>query len=69
VIEERKRKIVEEDDFIDCPKFKNSIKFLIEKNPDGVDDEVIAKVLNISVEEVNELYNNAITKLKKTLEV
>lgn len=69
MIEERKRKIVEEDDFIDCPKFKNSIKFLIEKNPDGVDDEVIAKVLNISVEEVNELYNNAITKLKKTLEV
>lgn len=68
MIEEKKRKIAEEDDFIDCPKFKNSIKNLIERNPDGVDDEVIAKVLNIPESEVNAIYNSAINKLKKMLD-
>lgn len=69
MIEEKKLKLMEEEDFIDCPKFNNSIKQLIEKNPEGVDDETIAKVLNMSVEEVEETYQNAIKKLQKYLEL
>jgi DNA-directed RNA polymerase specialized sigma24 family protein len=60
---------MEEEDFIDCPKFNNSIKQLIEKNPEGIDDETIAKILNMSVEEVEQTYQNAIKKLQKYLEV
>jgi hypothetical protein len=68
-MEEKKHKLTQEEDYIDCPKFNNSIKQLIEKNPDGVDDETIAKVLNMTPEEVEETYQNAIKKLKKSLEV
>ncbi len=68
-MEEKKHKLIQEEDYIDCPKFNNSIKQLIEKNPDGVDDETIAKVLNMTPQEVEETYQNAIKKLKKSLEV
>lgn len=69
MIEEKKHKLTQEEDYIDCPKFNNSIKQLIEKNPDGIDDETIAKVLNMTPQEVEETYQNAIKKLKKSLEV
>ena len=68
MIEEKKLWLTEEEDFIDCPKFNNSIRQLIEKNPEGVDDETIAKVLNLTAEEVEETYQNAIKKLQKSLE-
>jgi hypothetical protein len=68
VTEEKKRRIQTDEDFIDYPRCNNSLKFLIEKNPEGVDDETIAKVLNMTPEEVEETYQNAIIKLKKTLE-
>lgn len=66
---EKKRKIYEENDYIDHPKYKNSIKKLIEKYPDGVEDQVIAKVLNITEEEVEEIYQSAVEKLKANLGV
>ena len=69
MIDEKKRKMEEEEDYIDYPKFKNSIKKLIDKYPDGVDNEVIAKVLNMSIEEVEADYANAIKKLQDSLEV
>jgi len=68
VIDEKKLKLTQEEDYIDCPKFNNSIKQLIDRNPDGIDDETIAKVLNMSVDEVEKTYQNAINKLKKSLE-
>jgi hypothetical protein len=68
VIDEKKHKLTQEEDYIDCPKFNNSIRQLIEKNPEGVDDETIAKVLNMSSEEVEKIYQNAIKKLQKSLE-
>jgi hypothetical protein len=67
MIEEKKRKILEDEDFIDYPKFKNSLSKLIEKYPDGVSDEVIAKVLNITPEEVEKIYNSSIQKIQKSL--
>jgi len=69
VSEVKKNKILEEDDYIDYPKFKNSIKKLIEKYPDGVDNDVISKVLLISKEEVEEAYSSAIKKLQDSLGV
>lgn len=69
MIEEKKHRILEEEDYIDSSKFKHSLKELLEKNPDGVDDETIAKVLNMSVEDVEKTYQSAIKKLKKIVEV
>lgn len=67
--DEKKHKILNDEDFIDYPKFKNSLSKLIEKYPDGVDTETIAKVLNMTEEEVEETYQNAILKLKNNLGV
>ena len=67
--EEKKKRINTEEDFIDYPKFKNSVKKLIEKYPDGVDDETIAKVLLMTEEEVNEIYLDSIEKIKNKLGV
>jgi hypothetical protein len=50
--EEILRKIAEEDDYIRCPKCSNSINKLISKNPDGVEDNVIARLLLTTEENV-----------------
>lgn len=62
--EEVKEKILQEEDFIHCPRLGNSVKKLLQKNPDGIDDERIAKVLLLPVEEVDKIYRSALNKLK-----
>ena len=69
MIDEKKHNIEEDEDFIDCPKFKNSIKKLIDKHPDGIEDDMIAKVLNITPQEVKKIYAGAIVKLQKSLDI
>lgn len=65
--EEKRNRLDNEEDFIDCNKHGFSIKHLIDKNPEGVDDTTIARVLNISVEEVEKVYQNAINKIRLSL--
>ena len=62
-----KKRIMEEDDFIYCPRLGNSLSRLIDKNPNGVDDERIGKVLLMDAKEVSSWYNSALEKLKKAL--
>ena len=62
-----KEKIFEEEDFIYCPRLGNSLKKLIDKNPEGVSNERIAKVLMMTEEEVEETYENALKKFRKAL--
>jgi hypothetical protein len=52
-------------DYIDCPKYGNSIRDLISKNPEGVADHVICKSLHIGQDKLDEIYQNAIKKLQK----
>jgi hypothetical protein len=63
--DDKKQKILNEEDYINCPKYRNSIKHTINKFPDGIDSHLIAKYLMISEEEVEENYKDAIEKLKK----
>lgn len=60
-------KIYNDEDFIYCPRLGNSLEKLIEKNPDGVDDERISKVLLIEEGEVQTLFENAIKKIRKSM--
>jgi len=62
-----KKRILEEEDFIYCPRLGNSLSKLVEKNPDGVDDERIEKVLLMSQEDIKKWYNSALDKLRKVL--
>lgn len=65
--EEIKNKIEAEEDFIYCPRLGNSLEQLLQKHPEGVDNERIARVLLLTEEEVEEVYQNAIKKIKKGL--
>ena len=62
-------RVNEEIDFCYCPRLSNSIENLIEKNPDGIDNERIAKVLLLSEDEVENIFESALRKLRKVLGV
>lgn len=69
MIDEKKIKILQDEDFVDCPKFKNSIKKIKEKNPDGIDDKLIAEMLLLTPEELEILYLNSLQKIRKHLDI
>lgn len=62
-----KKKIMESEDFIYCPRLGNSLAKLIDRYPDGIEDDRIQKVLLISAKELNEIYKSAIEKLRNAL--
>lgn len=64
-----KERIENETDFCYCPRLSNSITNLVEKNPDGVDNERIAKVLLLTEDEVDEIFESALVKLRAALGV
>lgn len=61
-------RIMTEEDYIRCPKFGNSLSKFINKNADGVKDEIIARLLLIEEEEVMRLYNEAIVMLRSVIQ-
>lgn len=62
--EEIKNKIVQEEDYIRCPKCSNSLLKFMARNSDGVENKVIARLLLIPEEKVEELYKQAVDMLK-----
>lgn len=64
-----KQRILDEEDFIYCPRLGNSLHRLLDKNVDGVGDERIEKVLLMTKEELEEHYERALNKLRKALGV
>jgi DNA-directed RNA polymerase subunit RPC12/RpoP len=66
--EEIQRRIKEEEDYIRCPKCSNSINKFLMKNPDGAEDNVIARFLMITEEKLKEVYAEAIEILKSKMD-
>lgn len=62
-----KDKIKEDSDFIDSPKFNNSLAELLHKYPDGAPDGLICKVLHLDTKQLDRLYKSAILKLRSYL--
>lgn len=62
-----KQKIIEDEDFIYCPRLGNSLNKLIEKNPEGVEDDRIARVLLISEKEVKDIFTRAVSKIRNKM--
>ena len=62
-----KTRIDSDEDFIIAPRHRNSLNTLLKNNPDGMEDKIIARALNMTVEEVNEVYEKAIVKLRSIL--
>ena len=61
------KKILEEEDYIRCPKNSNSLAKFLAKNAEGVEDSTIARLLMIPEEKVKEIYEEAIKKLRKEM--
>lgn len=66
--DEVQKKIAEDEDYIRCPKFNNSLNKFISKNSEGVESNVIARLLMIPEENVKEIYEKSIDFLKKNMQ-
>jgi hypothetical protein len=67
--DEINEKIDTDEDFIVSNKYGNSLKKAVDDNPDGFDNDKIAKFLNITEEETEAIYKEAIAKLQKLMGV
>ena len=68
-IKKKQKKIEEEADYIYCPRLSNSLEKFTNTYPDGVDNERICKVLLLEEEELEDIFNSAINKLRKALKI
>mgnify|MGYP003332925707 CR=1 FL=1 len=60
-----RKKIAEDPDFIYCPRLGNSLKKLLDKHPDGIDEERMEKVLLLTPKEIDAIFQSALTKLRE----
>lgn len=67
--EEISDKLEKDEDFILSSKYNNSLKKAIEDCPDGFENDKIAKFLNITTEEAEQIFKDAIVKLQKSMGV
>ena len=67
--EEAKKKIETDPDFIFCKRFNNSLEECIDRYPDGAPDKVIAQSLMMTEEEVKEVTEATVEKLRKIMKV
>ncbi len=56
-------------DWILGRRYGFSLKKFREKHPDGVDDKVAAELLGIAEEDLDQIYNDILTKLKQHFKV
>jgi hypothetical protein len=61
------KKILEEEDYIRCPKFSNSLNRFTERNDNGVENATISRLLMMSEEEVERVYQEAIRWLRQDM--
>ena len=61
------RRIREEEDYIRCPKFANSLTKFVSKNSEGVENNVIARLLMCTPEEIECLYEDAVKQLREEM--
>lgn len=64
---EMKKRILNDPDYVRCPKTSNSLQKFLSKNPDGVEDNTIARLLMIDEEDVQELYDEAVEQLRESM--
>lgn len=68
-IEELRVKISTEFDFINSKKHKYSLKQFLKNNPDGTTDNIIALFLCVTPNQVRELYDSAVKKIRQKLNI
>lgn len=64
-----KKRIAEEQDFVDSPRHDNSLSKFLSKKTDGVDEKTIAKLLHMSEEEVHDTMIKVVDKIRKAMKI
>lgn len=64
---EIQKRILEEEDYVRCPKFSNSLQKFLARNSDGVETATISRLLMLSEEEVEKLYQEAIDIIREDM--
>lgn len=65
----RDRRLDLDPDFIVSPKHGNSLKRFLDENPNGVENAVVARVMKLSEQEVEETFQRALIKLREAMQV
>ena len=68
-LDETKKRIEAEDDFIYSKRFDNSVQKLLERYPDGASTKLRSQVLLLTEEEVEDIFQKAILKIRKEMKV
>ena len=58
------KRIREEEDFVRYPKLGNSLTKFLDANPDGVKNDMISRVLMMTEQEVEALFEDAVKRLR-----
>lgn len=61
------KKIMEIEDFVHAPKFGNSLNKVLAKSDNVLENNTIGRLLMISAEEVERIYQESVLELKKEL--
>ena len=61
------KRILEDDDYVRCPKFSNSLNKFTQKNSEGVENSTIARLLMMTEEEVEAKYQEAIAMIREEM--
>ena len=64
---EIQRKILEEEDYVRCPKLGNSLNKFTAKNSEGIPNSTIARLLLMTEEEVEKTYQEAVVMLRQIM--
>jgi len=67
--DEARERIAVEPDFILLKRFDYSLASLVDKHPGGVSDRVVAAALMVTEDDVGDIYENIILKLRDILKV
>ena len=59
------KKILEDEDFVNSPKYQNSLQKLLAKTDNVLENGAIGKLLLIPAEEVERIYQESIIELRK----
>jgi hypothetical protein len=66
---EARERISTDPDFIFLKRFDYSLASLVEKHPGGVSTRVVAAALMVTEDDVNDIYENIILKLRDILKI
>jgi hypothetical protein len=54
-------------DYINSPKYSNSLSLFLKDNPNGVKDKVICRLLDINQDQLEEIFKSAMNKLRQKI--